>query len=146
MVSDSHNPNFVESAIPSGSDAEQATGGNTEPQELQLARLNDYLFESLANEDALAANLGSINTSLIRCSLWLGESIAAAMSSGPADVDRVKGMMQAIETQLRVTRQVDRFAQLEMKAKAARAPDDPKEQSAIQPAIKDDSIVQSEET
>ena len=50
------------------------------------------------------------------------------MAGGPPTVERMHRILPAIETHLRVTRQVDRFAQIELRAAAARKPkgtDDP---------------------
>ena len=88
----------------------------------RLRRVHEYLASSLAKEDALEANLGSINSGLMRMALGLDEAIEAFMESGPRTVDRLQRMLPALETHLRVTRQVDRFAQLEVRSHQARQP------------------------
>jgi hypothetical protein len=88
--------------------------------EARLGRVLDYQAGSLAKEDALEANLGSINSGLMRVALWLDETIEEAMESGPRTVERLQRILPAIDTHLRVTRQVDRFAQIELRASGAR--------------------------
>jgi len=90
--------------------------GLADRHEARLRRVLDYQANSIAKEDALEANLGSLNSGLMRMSLWLDEAIEQAMESGPTNVERLEQILPAIDTQLRVMRQVDRFAQIEMRA------------------------------
>jgi len=96
--------------------------GLADRHEARLRRVLDYQANALAKEDALEGSLGSINSGLMRMSLWLDEAIEQAMESGPPHVERLEQILPAIETHLRVTRQVDRFAQIEMRANEARKP------------------------
>lgn len=91
-------------------------------QEARLSRVLDYQTASLAKRDPLAANLGSINSGLMRVALWLDETIEQAIGSGPRTVERLQKILPAIDTHLRVTRQVDRFAQIELRAAESRQP------------------------
>ena len=91
-------------------------------RDARLSRVLDFQASSLAKDDPLEANLGSINSGLMRVALWLDEAIEEAMESGPRTVERLQRMLPAIETHLRVTRQVDRFAQLEIRNAEARKP------------------------
>ncbi len=88
----------------------------------RLSRVLDYQIKSLEKDDPLEANLGSINSGLIRMALWLDETIEQAMESGPPNVERLSKVLPAIDTHLRVTRQVDRFANIELRAAEARKP------------------------
>ncbi len=88
--------------------------------EVRVRRVLDYQANSLGKEDALEANLGSINSGLMRVALWLDETIEQAMESGPRTVERLQGLLPAIDTHLRVTRQVDRFAQTELRVAESR--------------------------
>lgn len=88
----------------------------------RLSRVLDYQASSLEKDDPLEANLGSINSGLMRVALWLDETIEQAMESGPPNVERLSRILPAIDTHLRVTRQVDRFAQIELRAVEARKP------------------------
>jgi hypothetical protein len=66
--------------------------------------------------------LGSVNSGLMRIGLWLDDTIGRAMSDGSPTLERMHRVLPAIETYLRVMRQVDRFAQLELRAAAAGEP------------------------
>lgn len=86
----------------------------------RMSRVLDYQLSSLQKDDPLEANLGSINSGLMRVALWLDESIEHSMEIGPRNVERLSRILPAIEAHLRVTRQVDRYAQLELRAVEAR--------------------------
>ncbi len=88
----------------------------------RLSRVLDYQASSLQKDDPLEANLGSINSGLMRVALWLDKTIERAMESGPPNVERLSHILPAIDTHLRVTRQVDRFANIELRAAEARKP------------------------
>jgi hypothetical protein len=89
---------------------------------VRLSRVLDYQISSLEKDDPLEANLGSINSGLMRVALWLDETIEQVMESGPPNVERLARILPAIDAHLRVTRQVDRFAQIELRAVDARKP------------------------
>ena len=97
----------------------QETGQLADRHDARLSRVLDYQASSLEKEDALEANLGSLNSGLMRVALWLDETIEQAMDSGPPNIDRLQRILPAIDTHLRVTRQVDRFAQIELRAAEA---------------------------
>jgi hypothetical protein len=90
--------------------------------EARLSRLRDYQVSSLGREDALQSNLGSINAGLMRVALWLEEIVQETMEGGPRTMERLQRISPAIETHLRVARQVDRFSQIELRAVGARKP------------------------
>ena len=100
----------------------QQTGQRADCHDARLSRVFDYQAFSLEKEDALEAKLGSINSGLMRIALWLDETIEQAMGSGPPNVELFQRISPAIETHLRVTRQVNRFAQIELRAAEARKP------------------------
>lgn len=100
--------------------AETAQAANS--HDARLSRVLDHQANSLEKDDPLEANLGSINSGLMRVALWLDETIEQAMESGPPNVERLSRILPAIDTHLRVTRQVDRFAQIELRAVEARKP------------------------
>ena len=111
-------PVSQQAVIPSMSDAHEA----------RLRCVLDYQHNSLAKPNALEANLGSINSGLLRICICLDEAIVQATENGPCTVERVQNMLPAIDTYLRVTRQIDRFANLEARINEARRPkhgDDP---------------------
>ncbi|WP_437191594.1 hypothetical protein [Planctomicrobium sp. SH527] len=112
----------------SGTSSDESSDAPAKPRhpvsshEARLSRVLDYQASSLEKKDPLEANLGSINSGLMRVALWLDETIERAMQSDSPNVERLSGILPVIETHLRVTRQVDRFAQIEVRAQEARRP------------------------
>ena len=105
--------------------SDRAVGEAAQPSnshDARLSRVLDYQASSLQKDDPLEANLGSINSGLMRLALWLDETIEQAMESGPPNVERLSRILPAIDTHLRVTRQVDRFANIELRAAEASKP------------------------
>lgn len=105
----------------SGNEELLAAAGNVRPQnlEFQKRRLElaaEYQRRALQTEDALLANLGSINGGLMRIAVSLDESIATMLERGGLAVEQLRTILPAVEMHLRVTRQIDRFAQLELRA------------------------------
>lgn len=88
-------------------------------------RVLDYQARSLEKDDPLEATLGSVNSGLMRTALWLDEATEKVMDSGPPDVERLAQIAPAIDTYLRVARQVDRFANIELRAAESRQPKRP---------------------
>lgn len=107
---------------PSGERAVAEASRPTNSHDARLSRVLDYQASSLQKDDPLEANLGSINSGLMRVALWLDETIEQAMVSGPPNVERLSRILPAIDTHLRVTRQVDRIANIELRAAEARKP------------------------
>jgi hypothetical protein len=93
-----------------------------ECREARLSCVMDYQANSLEKTDALEANLGSINSGLMRIGVSLDETIQQALESSPRTLESVQRLLPAIETHLRLTRQVDRFAQIEVRAAESRKP------------------------
>lgn len=91
-------------------------------RDARLSRVLDYQARSLEKDDPLEANLGSINSGLMRTALWLDEAIEQALQIGPPNIKRLPEISPAIETYLRVARQIDRFANIERQASEARKP------------------------
>jgi hypothetical protein len=87
----------------------------TQHEQARRQRVDDYQLEALEMKDSLAANLGSMSGSLMRTSLWIEEAISDAMTMQIPTVDGLQRILPAIETHLKLTRQVDRLAQLSMK-------------------------------
>ena len=112
--------------VPSVTKEQRGSGKDTvdaaHNHEARLSRVFDYQAKSLAKEDDLEANLGSINSGLMRIAIWLDEAVDQVLESGPRTVERLTRLLPAIDAHLRVTRQVDRFAQLEIRAVESRKP------------------------
>jgi hypothetical protein len=88
----------------------------SESDQLRLQRILDYTAQALANSNVLESNLASINCGLLKMALWLEQTIAEAMTRTPVTPERMQRVYQAIDTHLRVARQIDRFAQIELRA------------------------------
>jgi hypothetical protein len=139
-------PQSIDSPQNLGHQAAQANDQRAERHAERLSRVLDYQAQSLAKEDALEANLGSINSGLMRVVLWLDQIIEEAIEIGPLSVEYLQTVLPAIDTHLRVTRQVDRFAQIEQRAAAARqstAPNDKQEMLCLD-AHQTLEVIQSE--
>jgi hypothetical protein len=85
----------------------------------RLERVRDYLHESLAKADALAANLGAATSDLMLYSYRLHEAIAAEMAEAPLSLEQLEHLRPAVDAYLRITRQIDRFAHLDLRLSAA---------------------------
>ena len=88
--------------------------------EVRLHRAFDYLKSTLQESDPLDANLGSTNSGLIRMSLGFERSLLSKLEDGSPDVGQLIQILPAIETHLRMMRQVERFAQLKLRIEQAR--------------------------
>ena len=89
---------------------------NLEFQKRRLELAAEYQKTALQTEDAPLANLGSLNGGLMRIAVSLDESIATMLEQGGLAVEQLRTILPAVEMHLRVTRQIDRFAQLELRA------------------------------
>ena len=88
----------------------------SENDQLRMQRILEYAAQALANTNVLESNLASINSGLLKMALWLEQTIEEATASMPLTPERVQRVYQAIDTHLRIARQVDRFAQIELRA------------------------------
>lgn len=85
----------------------------TEGEVLRKRRIDDFQRDALADPDALQANLGAINGGLMRMSHHMETAIEAALTTIADPVDRFERLGPAIDAFLKVTRQIDRLAQLD---------------------------------
>jgi hypothetical protein len=90
--------------------------GPTESDQLRLQRILDYAAQALAKSNVLESNLASINSGLLKMALWLEQTIEEATTRTPITPERMQRVYQAIDTHLRVARQIDRFSQIELRA------------------------------
>jgi len=90
----------------------------------RLQRITDYLESSLGKPDALQATIGAANSDLMLVGFRLNEAVQAALNSRPAALSEFGKLMPAVESLLKVYKQVERFTQLEVrfgKAEKAKA-------------------------
>jgi hypothetical protein len=80
---------------------------------LRKQRIEDFQNDALAASDPLQANLGAINGALMRMSYHMETALEAALITITDPVDRFARLGPAIDAYLKVTRQIDRFAQLD---------------------------------
>ena len=63
----------------------------------------------------MKAVLSSINAGLMQIGIALDQAINENLAAGPASVERIMQHVSAIELHLKLTRQIDRLAQLELR-------------------------------
>ena len=108
---------------PEGANTALAQPGPAVPDvsKLRLEKIHEYLVELLQQADALQANLGATSSDLMLMGFRLKEAIEQAMADSSAPLGRFEQLMPAIEGYLKVTRQIDRLAQLDRRLTDARA-------------------------
>ncbi len=87
----------------------------------RVRRIMDLLREALAREGALEANLGAVNSDLMLMGYRLKRAIDEAMGTAAA-LDQFQRLMPAVESYLRLTRQMERLAQLSLRLEAPGKP------------------------
>jgi hypothetical protein len=78
----------------------------------RLQCIDRYERHVTSSKNALVANLGAMNCALMRTSAILDSSINESVLGGKLSRDQFREVTDTIDTQLKVTRQVTRFAQL----------------------------------
>lgn len=84
---------------------------------VRLQRVADYQSDAAALPDPLRANLALMNAGLLRIGQAIDEAVDQALRDGPTTIEQLDRLRPTIEMYLRITRQVDRFAQLELKTR-----------------------------
>jgi hypothetical protein len=87
-----------------------------ELQQERRRRIHEYHGQVLRGENPLSASLGSFNAELMEIAAALGEALIDARPTGSGDVEGIMQHRAAVELYLKLTRQIDRFAQLELRA------------------------------
>ena len=110
-------------AAPSPQDAPASA---TEPSgadvaQLRLQRIHQHLVEVLQQPDALRANLGATANDLLTLGYRLKEAIDQRLSDPSDPLARFENLTPAIEAYLKITRQVDRLANLDHQMANAKA-------------------------
>ena len=99
--------------------------GNREPQakDERHERIMDYLRSSLAMKDPLAANVGAVNADLMAFAHCLQRAITRALDMAPTALDEFEKLMPAIDSHMRISRQVERLTKLNQQlARAEQVP------------------------
>ena len=87
--------------------------------ELRLRKIEQFQNEALASEDCLAANLGAASGSLLRIGVRLEQDLEA-LAKVSNEAERLTRQAKGIDTLLKLLRQAERFAQLDLRLAAAR--------------------------
>ena len=94
----------------------------SQPEDLRQRRILDYATESLAKLGPLEANLGLINSDLMGMAYRLKQAIEKAMEPA-AKLEDFENILPAIENFQKLARQIDRFAQLELRVRNSQSAD-----------------------
>jgi hypothetical protein len=81
----------------------------------RLQRVADYRQKALANSDALVANLGAINSDLMVIAYWLMRATKTTLAHSSNPCEELASHLPAIQTCAQLTRQIARFAQLQLR-------------------------------
>jgi hypothetical protein len=100
---------------------EAACGAEDDPHDRRYQRIIDYHNTALAIEDPLAANVGAVNADLMLMTYRLKQAIGEAMDVTPTALEEFEKLMPAVDSFLRISRQVERFAKLNLQLAAAGA-------------------------
>jgi len=95
---------------------------STEEHTARMSRVLDLMASALSKDDHLRANLGSMNAGLMRLGIHFEEGLEGSMTASPLTVERLQKILPAVETHLRLLRQIDRFAHLEQQLTRSQRP------------------------
>lgn len=82
-------------------------------------RIEEYQHAALQEKSPLRAILGAYNAELMAIGSRVQQAVLAHLETGPADVKQIAPVLRLIDTDLKIARQIDRFAQLELQERAA---------------------------
>jgi hypothetical protein len=85
----------------------------------RLNRVGDYQEKALQIKDPLRSNIALLNGSLLMTAFRYDETITAALERGPLSPKGLQRIGPAIEVQLKLARQIDRFANFEQRMSKA---------------------------
>ena len=83
--------------------------------DLRMEKILEYLGNSLAVPNAMQASLGAVNADLLVLSYRLTRAIDEQLEPGPAGLAAFGDVMPAIEVLLKLSKQVDRYSNLDLK-------------------------------
>ena len=117
-------PEAVPPSEPSRAASDRPKPSAAEVASLRLARIQQYLLASLEQVDPLEANLGAAASDLMSLGFKLKQAIEESLADTPNSLERFQRLRPAIDDYLKLSRQIDRYAQLDRRLLAARAPRD----------------------
>jgi hypothetical protein len=114
------------SEIRPGQTGEPSTNGTAQPRQRKeksrrLERIRDYQRQALAHPDALLANLGAINSDLMKLAYRLLQSTNSALARCRGSQEDVEAVLPTVGVCSQIARQVDRLAQLEWRLRVPQA-------------------------
>jgi hypothetical protein len=89
-----------------------------------LSRIEEYRTDSLLKPHNLQACLGATTAGLLKLGHYLELRIIRALETAPDAAGRIPQIMPTLETHLRLTRQIDRYAQMELRVEEAQQRED----------------------
>lgn len=92
----------------------------------RLARIHEYLVDALEQVDALQANLGAASSDLMLLGFRMKDAIETALRDASNPLGQFNELMPAIESYLKVVRQIDRLAQLDRRLTETRVGGEPR--------------------
>ncbi len=90
------------------------------PGNRRLERINDYQEESLASSSPLAANLGAVNSDLMRLSWRLMEATDQALARSPKPIAEFAMLRGPMEMCSQLARQIQRLSELDNRLRATK--------------------------
>ena len=100
--------------------AESSAGVDTVSREQRLMNALEYQAEALSRESKRDACLGALNAGLARMAIRLEHAIEEAFDAEPLTLERVSKISPALNDHQRLARQIERFAQFEMRVEDKR--------------------------
>jgi hypothetical protein len=91
----------------------EAEPGEADDDELRLARISEHRQESLRKVDSLRASLGALNAGLLDIALCSETALKKTLRATSGDILEISHLQRAISIHLNITRQIDRFANLD---------------------------------
>jgi hypothetical protein len=85
------------------------------PDAIRERRVDQYEREELEKPEAFQACLGAIQCDLIRVGFALGDKVKQLLRSAQATPDEIREIEPPLNFYLRVTRQIERYRQLEIR-------------------------------
>ena len=101
-------------------DAPPPDRGGAGRTDVRLQRIMDYVKEASEKRDALDATLGAVNGDLLLIARRLRQELDDFLNRPSESAEELLLAQSFFDQHLRVAKQIDRFAQLDIKLRAAR--------------------------
>jgi hypothetical protein len=101
------------------SDAEPDDMSSADDDDLRLTRIAEYGHEALRKDDALRANLAALNAGLLEIAFRSEIAVKNSIQSAGVNILKNPDVQRALRTHLIIARQVDRYANLDVRLEEA---------------------------